>query len=88
MFRSVYFVKQVNEYKNKSINTCHDRRRFKNKIVRDNTLAVSPICSSLKQLDLARMRLGTDSVFYSIRVSYRTFIFSRCLIQPRQGNSG
>ena len=39
----IYFVKQVNEYKNKSIN----RTRFKNKIVRDNTLAVSPICSSL-----------------------------------------
>ena len=54
----IYFVKQVNEYKNKSINACHDRRRFENKIVRDNTLVVSPICSSLimKQLDLQEMR--------------------------------
>ena len=25
----IYFVKQVTEYKNKSINVCHDRRRFK-----------------------------------------------------------
>ena len=53
----MYFVKQVKEYKNKSINGCHDRRRFKNKIVRDNTLTVSPICSSLKQLDLARIAI-------------------------------
>ena len=68
----IYFVKQVNEYKNKSINACHDRRRFKNKIVRDNTLAVSPICSSLimKQLHLARNAIRDGFSVYSIRVSY------------------
>ena len=56
----------MNEYKNKSINACHDRRRFKNKIVRDNTLAGSPICSSLKQLDLARnaIRDGFSVLFH------------------------
>ena len=62
----IYFAKQVNESKNKSINACHDRRRFKNKIVRDNTLAVSPICSSLKQLNLARnaIRDGFSVLFH------------------------
>ena len=56
----------MNEYKNKSINACHDRRRFKNKIVRDDTLAVSPICSSLKQLDIARnaIRDGFSVLFH------------------------
>ena len=62
----IYLVKQVSEYKNKSINACNDRRRFKNQIVRDNTLAVSPICSSLKQLDLARneIRDGFSVLFH------------------------
>ena len=47
-------------------NACHDRRRFKNTIVRDNTLAVSPISSSLKQLDLARnaIRDGFSVLFH------------------------
>ena len=56
----------MNEYKNKSINACHDRRRIKNKIVRDDTLAVSPICSSLKQLDIARnaIRDGFSVLFH------------------------
>ena len=41
-------------------------RGFKNKIVRDNTLAVSPICSSPKQLDLARntIRGGFSVLFH------------------------
>ena len=44
----------MNEYK-KQINKCMPRSpTLQKKIVRDNTLAVSPICSSLKQLDLVR----------------------------------